>query len=103
MVLDDERKAVFKIDKYMRPQQYVPITSNRFQTIKNGQVNEDNATGLMWQQAGSSKYIQYSQARKYIKRLNRDNFAGYNDWRLPTVDELTSLLTKSEQNGELCI
>jgi len=95
--------AVFKLDKKMRPKQYVPITSNRFKKIKNGQVIKDNATGLMWQQAGTSNRIGYSQALQFIKRLNRDNFAGYSDWRLPTVYELTSLLTTTKQNVDLYI
>ncbi|MDM8556122.1 DUF1566 domain-containing protein [Desulfococcaceae bacterium HSG7] len=96
-------KDVFQLDKNQRPKQYVPITSNRFQTIKNGLVIKDNATGLMWQQAGSSKYMKYKAAQRYVKKLNSDNFAGYNDWRLPTVDELTSLMTKTRQDGGLHI
>ena len=102
-VSQDELRKVFKLDKKWRPKQYVPITSNRFQKIKNGQVIEDNATGLMWQQAGSPKHKKYKAARQYIKKLNNDRFAGYFDWRLPTVDELTSLLTKTKQNGDLYI
>ncbi|MDM8541732.1 DUF1566 domain-containing protein [Desulfococcaceae bacterium HSG9] len=100
-VSHDYFKEVFKLDKNKRPKQYVPITTNRFQKIKNGQVIKDRATGLMWQQAGSSKYMKYKTAQQYVKKLNRNNFAGYDDWRLPTIDELTSLLTKTKQNGGL--
>jgi len=102
-VSSDDFKRVFKLDKNRRPKQYVPVTSNRFEKIKNGQVVLDNATGLMWQQSGSSKYMKYEDAEKYIKQLNRSLFAGYKDWRLPPVDELTSLLTQTRQNGSLYI
>jgi len=99
----DVFKVVFKLDKKRRPKKYVPITSNRFQKIKNGQVIIDRATGLMWQQAGSSESMRYKAAQQYVKRLNSDNFTGYNDWRLPTADELTSLITQTKQNGGLYI
>jgi len=102
-VSDDEFKVVFKLDKNRRPKQYVPITSNRFQKIENDQVIKDNATGLMWQQSGSTKQLQYSTAQQYIKWLNTDRFAGFRDWRLPTADELTSLLAKTKQNTNLHI
>ncbi|MDM8541729.1 SUMF1/EgtB/PvdO family nonheme iron enzyme [Desulfococcaceae bacterium HSG9] len=95
-------KDVFQLDENWRPRQYIPITSNRFQKIKNGLVIKDNATGLMWQQAGSSK-LNYRAAQKYVKTLNIDNFAGYNDWRLPTADELTSLMTETRQGSGLYI
>ncbi|GAK53774.1 hypothetical protein U14_05048 [Candidatus Moduliflexus flocculans] len=34
----------------------------------------------------------YQEAEAYIAQINADNFGGYNDWRLPTVEELLSLL-----------
>jgi len=52
----------------------------------------DHATGLMWQQSGSPNYINYADAEKYIRELNDKRFAGYNDWRLPTLEEAMSLM-----------
>ena len=102
-VSGDDFKRVFKLDKNRRPEQYVPVTSNRFKKIKNDQAVIDNTTGLMWQQSGASDWMIYKDAQQYIKQLNKVRFAGYKDWRLPTVDELTSLITKTEQNGDLYI
>ena len=58
----------------------------------------DNRTGLMWQRSGSSRVKSWKRARTYVKRLNK-GFAGYSDWRLPTVEELASLLRKDKSNG----
>lgn len=52
----------------------------------------DRATGLMWEKGGSSSLLPYDQAKKYVSRLNRENFSGYNNWRIPTLEELWSLL-----------
>jgi len=59
----------------------------------------DKATGLMWQKGGSSKTLENRGAKKYIKQLNKKQFAGYSDWRMPTVEELASLIKKSKTKG----
>ncbi len=59
----------------------------------------DRATGLLWQKSGSSRSVTWRRAELYIDKLNRNQFAGYSDWRLPTIDELSSLLEKSKKDG----
>jgi hypothetical protein len=53
----------------------------------------------MWQMNGSSSSLENRQAKRYIKRLNKDQYAGYSDWRMPTVEELASLIKKDIKNG----
>jgi hypothetical protein len=60
----------------------------------------DHPTGLTWQQSGSSNFLTYAGAEKYIHDLNSQCFAGYNDWRLPTLEEAMSLM-ESKKHGEL--
>jgi len=71
---------------------------NDFVDNKNGTIT-DNATGLMWQISGSPKPIMEHSIKKYISRLNKEKFSGYSDWRLPTLEELSSLLKKDNING----
>jgi len=64
------------------------------------QVVYDGATGRTWQQAGSTEYLTYAKAQEYIAALNAKGFAGYHDWRLPTLEEAMSLM-EPKQYGEL--
>jgi hypothetical protein len=69
-----------------------------------GGVAIDNNTGLIWtrcylgdkwmngnciQEHDSQDYI---TTLNFIDRLNRKNFGGYSDWRLPTIIELKTLV-----------
>ena len=63
----------------------------------------DRATGLMWQQGGSSEPVTWQETKTYVEEVNRKAFAGYSDWRLPSVEELASLMEKSWQNNDLFI
>ncbi len=80
------------------PQEYI---DNQFEA--QGTVVLDHATGLMWQQSGSDDYMNYESALKYVEKLNRQKFAGYSDWRLPTILELMSLVEPEEQSNGLYI
>ncbi len=68
-------------------------------TIAGEYVVIDHATGLMWQQAGSSYSISFADAQNYIRDLNDQRFAGYNDWRLPTLEEAMSLMEPATKTG----
>ena len=72
-------------------------------TIRGDKVVLDHATGLMWHQSGSDKYLTYYKAKQWIDELNRRGYAGYSDWRLPTLEEGASLIERSKMNGNLYI
>ena len=59
----------------------------------------DRGTGLMWQQNGTARQRPLAEAERQLHEMNEQGFAGYADWRLPTLDEAMSLLTPDKQGG----
>jgi len=63
----------------------------------------DRTTGLMWERSGSPSAMRYRSAERYVSRLNKEKFSGYQDWRIPTTEELASLLERDFNNRGLHI
>ncbi len=68
-------------------------------SIKGNDVVIDHATGLMWHQSGSMDYMRWNGAKEWIIALNNREYAGFKDWRLPTLDEAVSLLESGRRNN----
>lgn len=58
-------------------------------TIQGDDVVKDNATNLMWQKSDSGAEMQWDEALLYCEDLD---YAGFDDWRLPDVQELRSIV-----------
>lgn len=52
----------------------------------------DYTTDLIWQRSGSMIDMNSAEAEKYIINMNKKKFAGFVDWRLPTLEEAMSLM-----------
>jgi hypothetical protein len=81
-------------------------SSNKYQVLSFGRVRVviDYGTGLMWQPAGSRTELQNRrEAEAYVSQLNQESYAGFSDWRLPTIEELASLGASQKKNGDLWI
>ncbi len=89
----------FGLDPLWRPVHYVV---NDFETGPEGTV-VDSATGLVWQQSGCDYPLTWGKAAGYIATLNKHHHAGRRNWRLPTIDELISILTETPHGQDLCI
>jgi len=70
---------------------------------RRGDVVIDRATGLTWQRSGSTDPMRLAGAKKYIKKLNNQKLGGYNDWRLPTLEEAMSLVEPKVRSNRLYI
>lgn len=57
----------------------------------------DERTGVMWQRGGLDIASIRTMQRR-IQQLNRDGFAGFHDWRLPTMEEAMSLMESQVNN-----
>jgi serine/threonine-protein kinase len=94
-----QAREQFGLDERWRPLKHI---SNAFKPEVDGTVR-DEATGLVWQQAGSQHPMMWQEALEYTSRLNDTRFAGRTTWRLPTVEELLSLITDRPTTADLCV
>jgi hypothetical protein len=62
------------------------FVDNQDQTIT------DRATGLTWSKSDSGQGMNWQAALTWVQQKNAENYLGHNDWRLPSVKELQSIL-----------
>ncbi len=71
-----------------------PSNDPRFRDNKNGTIT-DLENKLMWKQIDiyqeKKVWINWDDAQNFMEKFNREGFAGFSDWRLPTREELKSL------------
>ncbi len=65
---------------------------------QDGETVTEMAVGLMWQRGGSD-ITSIRSSRNIVGQLNQSRFNGFNDWRLPTIDEALSLMCR-HRNGQ---
>ena len=59
----------------------------------------DTESRLMWKRSDSmndmEKWVNYQDSLDYTRNLSENKFAGFDNWRLPTRDEMDRLYDKS--------
>ena len=63
----------------------------------------DHTTDLIWHQSGSTDFLNLTEAKEWITDLNKVSYGGYNNWRLPTLEEALTLMENQRLNGSLYI
>ena len=71
---------------------------NSFVDNGNGTIT-DEATRRMWSQADSGAALDWEKALAWVQTKNAENYLGHNDWRLPDVKELQSLVDYTRAPG----
>ncbi|MBF0539766.1 MAG: DUF1566 domain-containing protein, partial [Nitrospirae bacterium] len=86
-------------------QEGVALPNQRF-TSNSDQTVTDNLTGLIWPQTANTPTVgtckggamAWQPTLDYVACLNTANYLGHNDWRLPNINELESLVNAGQTN-----
>ena len=64
----------------------------------------DSLTSVTWMANDSrldlDKEVSYVETEEYIKKMNKKKVGGYDDWRLPTVHEASSIYDNEKLNKD---
>lgn len=76
---------------------------NRF--IDNGdETITDTKTNLMWSKTDTmnklEKWVNYIDARDFVREMRENKVAGYDDWRLPQKDECPTIFDELFSNKD---
>jgi hypothetical protein len=67
------------------------------------EVVVDYTTGLMWHQNGSERFKDKEKISEWVDNINLKGYAGFKDWRLPTIEEASSLLEPKQLFGDMYV
>lgn len=101
----DVERAIARLELYDVTRNVEGDFPNQYRLQENDgwEVVVDLESGLTWQPAGSEYRMSLAEAEAYVAQLNRQRHAGYGDWRLPTFEELASLIEPQRQAAGLFI
>ena len=92
--------AHFSLDALWRPR---VAKAPRWHKDPGGLSLTDRASGLTWQTGGTPFALDWHSAWDYIDQLNHEGYSGRSDWRLPTIEELITLLQPNPTGHEHCL
>lgn len=87
-ITGDKARAVFAADRLWQP---LAPSCRQFR-VRDADTMLDESTGLIWQSRPSDQPVDRETASELVSALNEIRFAGIERWRLPTVNELLSLI-----------
>ncbi|MEI7884624.1 MAG: DUF1566 domain-containing protein [Clostridia bacterium] len=71
-------------------------TSPVYTKSSDGLTVKDEVTGLTWQQSHDSGTYYWAETQAVINKMNKQNYGGYSDWRVPSIKELYSIWNVSK-------
>jgi len=88
-VMYKDIRQILGLDELLRPLQYA---MQDFEVVGPLVAFEKNS-GLFWQRRGSGFTLNWQQAKDYVAYLNDIKWQGQNSWRLPTLEEVFTILS----------
>lgn len=98
-VTSNDAMETFRLDDLWRPKNYA---EHDFVPVGEYTVKDRN-TNLIWETSGSDYPLTWETAYEYIRYLNGTQFSDRCNWRLPTIDELITLLTRTPFGEDFCM
>jgi serine/threonine-protein kinase len=93
-----EARPCFGLNRLWEPAHYSGADFQR----RRSDIVHDAVNKRSWQQSGSITPLDFQSARRYVDRLNRIRFGGLTGWRLPTINELLTLITGPPGIDRIC-
>ena len=91
IVAEDEVAGIVKQNGFFEKDNPDGTFQNHLVRADNREIVKDASTGLLWQRQGS-EIGSLRQLQTWMAGINQEGLAGFNDWRLPTIEEALSLL-----------
>ena len=95
-----DARPAFAVNVLWQPKRYHEA---HFHSMEDSHSVLDAATGLQWQYGGSAYPLDWPGAADYVDGLNAHRWSGHDDWRLPTVAELLTLLRPPLSGTDFCL
>lgn len=98
----------FGLDELWRPkvvdaERFEPVCATSNGIAGGGACVRDRRTGLLWERGGTAYALPLAGAVAHAEALARERFAGCAGWRLPTAEELATLLLPEPDLRRLCL
>jgi eukaryotic-like serine/threonine-protein kinase len=91
-------REAFQVNELWQPEWY---TENIF-SDRTEETVLDKATGLIWQRKDNGAPVNHAEADSYIEILNDSQNSGISTWRLPTINELLTLVNDPKAPESSC-
>lgn len=98
-IMNRDTRESLELDELMRPKRY---QEPQLELLDAYHVRDLN-TGLIWQTRGSEYTLDWVQAGEYTASLNRHRWLGRDNWRLPTAEELLTILRPPTVIRDFCL
>jgi hypothetical protein len=100
--LEEEKKELEEeiVEINEQPKEDKPSDTIEEDNESNELFWHDTQTSLIWQKNINDKALSYQEAKDYITTLNDENYAGYSNWKIPSLEELNTILTDTALENE---